>query len=447
MAVTAGRHATQAFFSAPIDEVDVEVAAAIAREEQRQRSQIELIAPKNYMSRAARQGLASIIAFTSVEGYPGERWHAGTVNLDAIEELAAARARALFRCRYANVQPHSGTQANQAVFFGLLEPGDAVLSMSLADGGHLSHGDPENVSGRWFEVSHYGVRLDDGLIDYDELERIGKERRPRLIVVGGSSYPRAVDFARCRGIADDVGAYLLADIAHFSGLVAAGASPDPFPHAHAVTTSTNKNLRGPRGGLVLSDDDVVAPRLHRGVFPGVQGGPLPEYMTAKAVCFGEALQPEFRLWAEAVLDNARTLCAALSRRGYEVVTGGTDTPLVLVDLRAAGLTGDRVQSQLEAVGLPCNKNLIPGDPQPMQVTSGVRFGTSGVTTRGLRQPELQLLGDVIADILDDLAAKPMGTPSVVAKAKDTVAELAEDFPLYPIQAAPQAAGERATRRR
>jgi glycine hydroxymethyltransferase len=431
MAVKAGRQATEAFFSTPLDEVDAEVAAAIAREEERQRAQIELIAPKNCMSRSARQGLASIIAFTSVEGYPGERWHAGTVNLDAIEELAAARAGKLFRCRYANVQPHSGTQANQAVFFGLLEPGDEVLSMSLSDGGHLSHGDPDNVSGRWFKVSHYAVRPGDGLIDYEEIERIGKERRPRLIIVGGSSYPRAVDFARCRAIADDVGAHLLADIAHFSGLVAAGVYPDPFPHAHAVTTSTNKNLRGPRGGLVLSDDEEVAPRLHRGVFPGIQGGPLPEYMTAKAVCFGEALRPEFRLWAEAVLENARSLSTALSGRGYDVATGGTDTPLVLVDLRAKGLTGDRVQSQLEAVGLPCNKNLVPGDPQPLELTSGVRFGTSGVTTRGLRQGELQLLGDVIADVLDDLAANIMGTPTVLANAKDAVTELAHNFPLYP----------------
>jgi glycine hydroxymethyltransferase len=422
---------TERFFTAPLADVDAEVAAAIAAEEERQRTQIELIAPKNYMSRAAREGLASLMAFTSVEGYPGERWHAGTVNLDVIEELAASRARQLFRCRYANVQPHSGTQANQAVFFGLLEPGDTVLSMSLRDGGHLSHGDPQNVSGRWFRVASYGVRPDDGRVDYDDLVAIAERERPRLIIVGGSSYPRAIDFARCRGIADSVGAFLLADIAHFSGLVAARAYPDPLGHVHAVSTSTNKNLRGPRGGLVLSDDEAVAPRLHRGVFPGIQGGPLPEYMTAKAICFGEALQPEFQSWAMAVLDNARVLCQVLGERGYHVVTGGTDTPLVLVDLRSKGLTGDLVQTRLEAVGLPCNKNLVPGDSEALEVTSGVRFGTSGVTTRGLRAPEVLRLGEVIADVLDDLAIGRDGTEEVATSARTTVAELASAFPLYP----------------
>jgi phenylpyruvate tautomerase PptA (4-oxalocrotonate tautomerase family) len=263
------------FFSRELAAVDAQVDLALAREEQRQRGELELIAPKNYMSRAARQALASIIAFTSVEGYPGERWHAGTANLDEIEDLAASRARQLFRCGYANVQPHSGTQANQAVFFALLEPGDTVLSMSLPEGGHLSHGDPDNLSGRWFRTLHYGVREDDGLIDYDEMEAISRRERPRLIIVGGSSYPRAIDFARCHEIARSAGAHLLADIAHFSGLVAAGVYPNPFPHVDVVTTSTNKNLRGPRGGLILCDNGEIASKLHRGVFPGVQGGPLP----------------------------------------------------------------------------------------------------------------------------------------------------------------------------
>jgi glycine hydroxymethyltransferase len=392
------------FFSRDLAAVDAQVDLALAREEQRQRGQLELIAPKNYMSRAARQALASIIAFTSVEGYPGERWHAGTINLDEIEELAASRARQLFRCRYANVQPHSGTQANQAVFFALLEPGDTVLSMSLRDGGHLSHGDPDNLSGRWFRTLHYGVRESDGLIDYDEMEAICRRERPGLIIVGGSSYPRAIDFARCHETARSAGAFLLADVAHFSGLVAAGVYPNPFPHVDVVTTSTNKNLRGPRGGLILCDNDEIASKLHRGVFPGVQGGPLPEYIAAKAVCFGEALGPEFREWGQAVLENARALAEVLQQRRHSVVTGGTDTPLVLIDLRATGLTGARVQSSLEAAGLPCNKNLIPGDAQPFETTSGVRFGVSAVTTRGLRPAHLVAVAEWIADLLDALAS-------------------------------------------
>jgi len=415
------------FFTTPLPDVDAAVASALAREEVRQQRQIELIAPKNYMSRAARQALSSLIAFTSVEGYPGERWHAGTVNLDEIETLAADRARELFGCRYANVQPHSGTQANQAAFFALLEPGDRVVSMSLADGGHLSHGDPDNFAGRWFDVAHYGVDRASGLIDYDQLAALCRRHRPRLLIVGGSSYPRAIDFARARQIADEVGAYLLADVAHFAGLIAAGVYSDPLPHAHVVTTSTNKNLRGPRGGLILADDEEVAAKLHRGVFPGVQGGPLPEYMAAKAVCFGEALQPEFRDWAQAVLDNARALSEVLTARGYDVVSGGTDTPLVLLDLRRQGLTGDVAEARLEAVGLPCNKNLIPGDPQPWAVTSGVRFGTSAVTTRGLRRAELETLGGLIVDVLDDLASS--GAAAVAPVAAE-VAELARRFPIY-----------------
>jgi glycine hydroxymethyltransferase len=427
------------FFTAPLADVDSQVASALAREEERQRTQIELIAPKGYMSSAAREALASIIAFTSVEGYPGERWHAGTVNLDIIEELAVERARQLFRCSYANVQPHSGTQANQAVFFALLEPGDRVVSMALADGGHLSHGDPDNFSGRWFRVAPYGVGA-DGLIDYDRLAELCRRRRPQLIITGGSSYPRAIDFARCRAIADEVGAYLLADVAHFSGLVASGAYPSPLPHAHVVTTSTNKNLRGPRGGLILSDDEEVAARLHRAVFPGVQGGPLPEYITAKAVCFGEALAPEFPDWAKAVLENARALCEVLIARGYEVVTGGTDTPLVLVDLRGKRLTGDVAEARLEALGLPCNKNLIPGDPQPLKVTSGLRFGTSAVTTRGFCRAELELVGELIADALDDLAAGKEAT-TAAQSVRAEIAALASRFPIY---AAPMSGGSPAT---
>jgi glycine hydroxymethyltransferase len=418
------------FFIRDLATIDPQVDLALVREEQRQRTQLELIAPKNYMSRAARQALASIIAFTSVEGYPGERWHAGTTNFDEIEDLAASRARRLFRCRYANVQPHSGTQANQAVFFALLEPGDTVLSMSLREGGHLSHGDPDNFSGRWFRTVHYGVRKSDGLIDYQEMEAICRRERPRLIIVGGSSYPRAVDFARCHEIARSAGAYLLADVAHFSGLVAASIYPNPFPHVDVVTTSTNKNLRGPRGGLILCDNDETASKLHRGVFPGVQGGPLPEYIAAKAVCFGEALAPGFADWSRAVLENARELAAALQQRGHRVVTGGTDTPLILIDLRATGLTGARVQSSLEAAGLPCNKNLIPGDAQPFETTSGVRFGVSAVTTRGLTRAHLTRVAEWIADLLDALATNE-DTTLIERRTREKVGELAERFPIYP----------------
>jgi glycine hydroxymethyltransferase len=420
-------HAT--FFSATIAEVDPAMASALAREEERQQHQIELIAPKNYMSQAARNALGSLIAFTSVEGYPGERWHAGTVNLDEIEKLATARARALFRCRYANVQPHSGTQANQAAFFALLEPGDRVVSMALADGGHLSHGDPNNLAGRWFDVAHYGVDIASGLIDYDRLAEVCRRHQPRLLIVGGSSYPRAIDFGRAREIADEVGAYLLADVAHFAGLIAADVYPNPLDDAHVVTTSTNKNLRGPRGGLILSNDEGIAVKLHRAVFPGIQGGPLPEYIAAKAVCFGEALQPEFRDWGAAVLDNARVLCEGLLARGYDVVSGGTDTPLVLVDLRRHGLTGDVVEAQLEAVGLPCNKNLIPGDRQPLTVTSGIRFGTSAVTTRGLRRPRLETLATLLADILD-AAADSHANSTVAARVSADVERIARKFPIY-----------------
>lgn len=418
------------FFIRDLAEVDAQVDLALSREEQRQRDQLELIAPKNYMSRAARQALASIIAFTSVEGYPGERWHAGTINLDEIEGLAASRARQLFRCQYANVQPHSGTQANQAVFFALLEPGDTVLSMSLRDGGHLSHGAPDNLSGRWFRTVHYGVREGDGMIDYEEMEVICRRERPRLIIVGGSSFPRAVDFGRCHEVARSVGAYLLADVAHFSGLVAAGVYPNPFPHVDVVTTSTNKNLRGPRGGLILCDNEEIAGRLHRGVFPGVQGGPLPEYIAAKAACFGEALGPRFGEWSRTVLENARALAAALQQRGYRVVTGGTDTPLVLVDLRATGLTGARAQTSLEAAGLPCNKNLIPGDAQPLEITSGVRFGVSAVTTRGLTRTHMTEVAEWIADLLDALATD-RGSTTIAQRIREKVAELAARFPIYP----------------
>jgi glycine hydroxymethyltransferase len=418
---------TAAFFAGDLATADPVLHRHIRQEEQRQNEQLELIAPKNYMSAATREAHDSILAFTSVEGYPGRRWLAGAAHLDAIERLAMERACAMFGCRYSNVQPHSGTQANQAVFFALLEPGDRVLSMALDAGGHLSHGLKANFSGRLFEVAHYGVRAETGLIDYDGLLRQARSFRPRLLICGGSSYPRALDFARLRSIADEAGAWLMADIAHIAGLVAGSAHPSPFPHCHVVTTSTNKNLRGPRGGLVLAADAGLGSRLDRAVFPGIQGGPLPEYTAAKAAAFGEALRPEFAGWAHAVLRNARALAAMLACRGYTVVTGGTDTPLVLLDLRPKGLTGDVASASLESVGIPCNKNLVPTDPHPPAVTSGLRFGTSGLTTRGLGEPEFEYLGQVIADVLDELPSPP---PETVRRARASVRDIAQRHPLY-----------------
>jgi glycine hydroxymethyltransferase len=418
--------ATTTELGSSLADADPRIAALCAAEDERQRDQLELIAPKNYMSRAVREAHGSTFAFTSVEGYPGRRWHAGVVHLDEVERLAISRAREVFGCCYANVQPHSGTQANQAVFFALLEPGDAVLSMALDAGGHLSHGLPANLSGRWFKVSHYGVRPGDGRIDYDQVRDAALAARPRLLICGGSSYPRVIDYRRMREIADEVGARLLADIAHVAGLVAGGAHPSPFPHCHVVTTTTNKNLRGPRGALILADDAELGRRLDAAVFPGVQGGPLPEYTAAKAVALGEALTPEFRGWAHAVLANARALAAVLARRGYAIITEGTDTPLVMVDLRSRGVTGKTASAALEAAGLPCNKNLVPADWRPPTITSGLRLGLSAVTTRGLREPEVEFVGEMIADLLDEL---PEPGPALTAIVARQVRELARRFPV------------------
>ncbi|MFB1043314.1 serine hydroxymethyltransferase [Streptomyces chrestomyceticus] len=409
---------------------DPEIAERIARESARQLHQLELIAPKNYMSRAVFEAHSSIMSLTSVEGYPGRRMHAGMAHLDVVENLAMDRAGKLFGCCYANVQPHSGTQANQAVFFALLRPGDRVLSLALKAGGHLSHGLRSNQSGRWFDVMEYGVRPDTGLIDYAEAERLAHTHRPQLIITGGSSYPRSIDFARLRAVADSVGACFLADISHIAGLVAAGVHPSPFPHAHVVTSTTNKNLRGPRGGLILADNLELGKRLDRAVFPGVQGGPLPELICAKAVAFGEALEQEFTTYAESVLANARTLCAVLQERGYRIVTDGTDTPLVVVDLRDKGITGDAAERSLEAADITCNRNLVPGDPEKPSVTSGIRFGTSAVTTRGLRPPQMRVVASVIADVLDRLAHRPGDTGAAERTAAATVRDIAGQLPIH-----------------
>jgi glycine hydroxymethyltransferase len=423
-----GRDSLPLFFSADLDERDSDVASHVSAESARQQWQIELIAPKNYMSRAVFQAHSSVVALTTIEGYPGKRMHAGMVNMDAIELLAMARARQVFGCGYANVQPHSGSQANQAVYFAFLEPGDLVLSMALKAGGHLSHGLPSNLSGRWFRTAEYDVDPVTGLIDYDAAERLAQQLRPKLIVTGGSSYPRVIDFARLRAIADSVGAILLADIAHISGLVAAGVHPSPFPHAHVATSTTNKNLRGPRGGLLLAHEEF-ARKLDKAVFPGIQGGPLPELICAKAVALGEAAGEEFADYARAVLDNARTLAAVLAERGHRIVTGGTDTPLVVVDLRPQGLSGAEVERALQAVGITCNRNLVPGDTAGPMVTSGVRFGTSAVTTRGFRRAEMTVIAEVVADVLDRLVWSPSGDPEAERLAAKIVREMAAQFPI------------------
>lgn len=423
-----GREPLPAFFTTDLNVRDSDVASHVSAESSRQLRQIELIAPKNYMSRAVYQAHSSVVALTTIEGYPGRRMHAGMANMDAIELLAMARARQVFGCGYANVQPHSGSQANQAVYFAFLEPGDLVLSMALKAGGHLSHGLKSNMSGRWFRSAEYDVDPDTGLIDYDAAERLAEQLRPKLIVTGGSSYPRVIDYARLRAIADSVGAILLADIAHISGLVAGGVHPNPFPHAHIATSTTNKNLRGPRGGLLLADEEF-ARKLDKAVFPGIQGGPLPELICAKAVALGEAAGAEFADYAAGVLDNARTLAAVLADRGHRIVTGGTDTPLVVVDLRPRGLTGADAERALQAVGITCNRNLVPGDTAGPMVTSGVRFGTSAVTTRGFRRAEMTVVAELIADVFDRLVHSPSGDQESERLAAKIVRELAERFPV------------------
>jgi glycine hydroxymethyltransferase len=415
------------FFHATLAESDPVIANRVSAELERQEHQIELVAPKNYMSRAVFQAHSSVVALTTIEGYAGKRMHAGMKNMDAIERLAIERAKDIFRCGYANVQPHSGTQANQAVYFALLEPGDQVLSLALSAGGHLSHGLPSNMSGKWFPTAEYDIDQETGLIDYDAAQRLANELRPKLIVTGASSYPRVIDYARLREIADSVGAVLLADIAHVAGLVAAGVHPNPFPHAHIVTTTTNKSLRGPRGGLILAHEDF-AKKLDRALFPGIQGGPIPEMICAKAVALGEVTSPEFADYGRAVLDNARTLSAVLADRGYEIVTGGTDTPLVVVDLRRQGLTGAAAQRALEAVGITCNRNLVPGDTTGPMVTSGLRFGTSAVTTRGFGREEMTAVAHLVADVLDGLARTPDGDELTERLTQKLVRDLAERFP-------------------
>jgi len=410
---------------------DPELFASLADELKRQRGQIELIASENIVSRAVLQAQGSVLTNKYAEGYPGRRYYGGCEFVDVAEQLAIDRAKRLFNCAFANVQPHSGAQANQAVFMAMLQPGDTVMGMSLAAGGHLTHGAPPNQSGKWFNAIQYGVRLQDARVDFDEVARLAKEHKPKLIVAGGSAYPRQLDFAAFRRIADDVGAKLMVDMAHFAGLVAGGSHPSPLSHAHVVTTTTHKTLRGARGGMVLTNDEALGKKVNSAVFPGLQGGPLMHVIAAKAVALGEALKPDFKVYAHAVVENAQALAAVLQERGVDIVSGGTDTHLMLVDLRPKNLTGNLAEIALERAAITCNKNGIPFDPEKPTVTSGVRLGTPAATTRGFGVAEIQAVGHLIADVLDGLAANgPDGNAEVEANVRSKVENLCTAFPIY-----------------
>ena len=428
---TATGNVTDGFFDRGLAAADPDIFGAMTRELGRQQSQVELIASENIVSRAVIEAMGSVLTNKYAEGYPGRRYYGGCEFVDEAETLAIERATRLFGCSFANVQPHSGAQANQAVFLALCKPGDTVMGMSLAAGGHLTHGAAPNLSGKWFNAVQYGVRRDDALIDMDEVEALAHEHKPALIVAGGSAYPRVIDFARFREIADAVGAYLMVDMAHFAGLVAGGAHPSPFPHAHIVTTTTHKTLRGPRGGMILADDEDLGKKINSAVFPGLQGGPLMHVIAAKAVAFGEALQPSFKSYAQQVVENARTLAATLSEGGLDIVSGGTDTHLMLVDLRPKSLTGDITEVALERASLTCNKNGIPFDPEKPMVTSGIRLGTPAGTTRGFGPAEFRLVGELIVEVLDSLGGNPDGDAQVEESVRRRVEELCTRFPIYP----------------
>ena len=419
------------FFGGDIGDRDPDIARVVGNELARQKEQIELIASENIVSKAVMQVQGSVLTNKYAEGYPGRRYYGGCEHVDVAEELAIERVCKLYDCVYANVQPNSGSQANQAVFQALIKPGDTVLGMSLAAGGHLTHGAAPNQSGKWFHAVQYGVRRDNHRIDFDEVEALAKEHQPKLIIAGGSAYPRVIDFARFREIADSVGAYLLVDMAHISGLVAGGAHPSPLPYAHAVTTTTHKTLRGPRGGLILSNDEALGKKFNSAIFPGIQGGPLMHVVAAKAVAFAEALQPEFKLYIQQVVNNARALADTLQGHGFDIVSGGTENHLVLVDLRPKGLTGDVSEAALERANITCNKNGVPFDPEKPMVTSGVRLGTPAGTTRGFGVGEFRRVGDLIAEVLGSVSnANGQAVPEAEAGVRDQVKALCDQFPIY-----------------
>ncbi len=407
---------------------DKEIFDAINEELTRQQNQIELIASENIVSRAVLEAQGSILTNKYAEGYPAHRYYGGCEFVDKVENLAIERAKRLFNCQFANVQPHSGSQANTAVYVALLQPNDTILGMSLDAGGHLTHGSKVSFSGKWLNSVAYGVKKENGLIDYEQVEELAKTYRPKLIIAGGSAYPRKIDFARFRGIADSIGAYLMVDMAHFAGLVAAGIIPSPLNYADVVTTTTHKTLRGPRGGMILTNNQEIAKKINSAVFPGTQGGPLEHVIAAKAVCFKEDLSSEFKQYANNVVENAKVLGETLKKRGLELVSGGTDTHLLLVDLRPKGLTGDIVTQKLEEANITCNKNAIPYDPQPPKITSGIRVGTPAGTTRGFGTKEFEKIGNWIGDIVDALAN---GTADETVKhIKNEVIALCKQFPIY-----------------
>ncbi|MDU7524185.1 MAG: serine hydroxymethyltransferase [Roseomonas mucosa] len=420
------------FFSAPLSETDPEIAATLTGELARQQDGIELIASENIVSRAVMEAQGSVLTNKYAEGYPGRRYYGGCEVVDIAESLAIERAKKLFDCSFANVQPHSGAQANQAVFFALMQPGDTFMGLDLAAGGHLTHGSPANQSGKWFKVAPYTVRREDQIIDMEEVARIARESRPKVIVAGGSAYARHWDFARFREIADEVGAYFMVDMAHFAGLVAGGAHPSPVPHAHVTTTTTHKTLRGPRGGMILTNDEALAKKINSAVFPGLQGGPLMHVIAAKAVAFGEALRPDFRAYARQTVANAKALAETLQSLGFGIVTGGTDNHLMLVDLRPKSLTGKAAEAALNRAHLTCNKNAIPFDPEKPMVTSGVRLGSPAGTTRGFGEAEFREVGQLIGQVLEGLgkANDPGANGAAEAAVKARVLELCNRFPIY-----------------
>ena len=426
--MTAFTHAD--YFSKSLAEADPDIFGGIQGELGRQKEQIELIASENIVSRAVLEAQGSVLTNKYAEGYPGRRYYGGCEYVDVTEDLARARAKALFGAAFANVQPHSGAQANQAVFMSLLQPGDTFLGMDLAAGGHLTHGSPANQSGKWFRPVTYKVREDDCLIDYDHVAEMADREKPKLILAGASAYSRHIDFKRFREIADSVGAYLMVDMAHYAGLIAGGVYPDPVPHAHVVTTTTHKTLRGPRGGMVLTNDGDISKKINSAVFPGLQGGPLEHVIAAKAVAFGEALKPEFKAYARQVVDNARALSAVLIERGAAIVSGGTDSHLMLVDLRPKGVTGKATEAELEHALMTCNKNGVPFDTAPFTVTSGVRLGTPAGTTRGFGVGEFQQVGHWIADVIDSMKGGDVADAGVKARVADQVRDLTARFPIY-----------------
>jgi glycine hydroxymethyltransferase len=421
----------QRFFGAPLAETDPELAEVLSAELIREQDGIELIASENVVSAAVLEAQGSVLTNKYAEGYPGRRYYGGCVHVDVAENLAIERAKRLFACQFANVQPHSGAQANQAVFLALLQPGDTILGMSLAAGGHLTHGAAPNLSGKWFHAVQYGVRRDDGLLDYEELERLARAEKPKLIIAGGSAYPRFIDFPRIRRVADEVGAYFLVDMAHFAGLVAAEVFPTPLPHAHVVTTTTHKTLRGPRGGMILTNDPDIARKINSAVFPGLQGGPLMHVIAAKAVAFGEALRPDFRVYQKAVVENAKVLAETLVQQGLDIVTGGTDCHLMLVDLRPKRVTGKAAEASLERARITTNKNAIPFDPAKPAITSGIRLGSPAATSRGFGTAEFREVGLMIDEVLEALSGSNDGSNATAEAAVGArVQELCARFPLY-----------------